>query len=162
MPACSSFCPPTSAGQTILAGSVENSFKQVDLEIVAAEEMLFDLIQYIAVRMDEIAADFALQMKMIPAFYLVYVLVTGALAVTQDVFADLPPGRQVFKVPVNGGLPDGVFGILKMAHYLVDRNMGASEGLHVIEDALSLPGVIFCRTFCHRPVSYHDKPIVSI
>jgi hypothetical protein len=101
-------------------------------------------------------------MKMIPAFYLVYILVTGTFSVTQDVLADLPPGRQFFEMPVDGGLPDGVFGILKMAYYLVDRNMAAPKGLHVIEDTLSLPGVIICRTFRHRPVSYHNGSGVSI
>jgi hypothetical protein len=50
----------SAGGETVLASPVKNSFKQVDLEIVTAEEMPFDLIQYIAVHMDEIAADFAL------------------------------------------------------------------------------------------------------
>jgi hypothetical protein len=53
--------PPISAGgETVLAGSVKNGLKQVDLKIMAAAEMLFDLIQEIAVRMDEGPADFAL------------------------------------------------------------------------------------------------------
>jgi hypothetical protein len=101
-------------------------------------------------------------MEMIPAFYLVDVLVAGAFAVTQDVFADLPLSRQSFKMPVDGGLPDDLFGILKMADYVVDRNMTAPKRLHVIEDTLPLPSVIICRTFRHRLVSYHNGLGVSI
>jgi hypothetical protein len=118
---------------------------------MTAEEMLFDLIQQIAVHMDKGPADFAFQMEMIPAFYCVYVLVTGAFALIQHVFADLSPDRQLLQMPVDGGLPDDFFGILKMTHYLIDSNMRAPKGLHVIKDALSLPGVIICRTFRHRP-----------
>jgi hypothetical protein len=91
-------------------------------------------------------------MKMIPAFSRVYVLVTGAFAFIQHIFADLPPGRQFFEMPVDGGLPDDLFGILKMAYYLIDRDMAALKGLHVIEDMLSLAGVVICRTFRHRPI----------
>jgi hypothetical protein len=53
--------PPISAGgETILAGPVKNSFNQVDLEIVTTEKMPADFVQYITVRMDETAANFAL------------------------------------------------------------------------------------------------------
>jgi hypothetical protein len=140
-------------GKTLLAGSVKNSPKQIDLKIMAAEEMFFDLIQQIAVRMDEIAADFALQMEMIPAFCRVYVLVTGAFALIQHIFADLSPGRQFLQMPVDSGLPNNLFGILKMPRYLIDRDMSSPKGLHVIKDAPSLAGMMICRTCCHRSVS---------
>jgi hypothetical protein len=116
---------------------------------MAAQEVFFDLIQEIAVRMDEIAADFAFQVEMIPACYCVYVLVTGAFALIQHIFADLPPGRQFLQMPVDSGLPNDLFRILKMARYLIDRNMGSPKGLHVIKDTLPLEGMIMRRTFCH-------------
>jgi hypothetical protein len=140
------------AGKTFFADSVKNSLKQVDFEIMTAEEMFFDLIQEIAVRMDEIAAHFAFQMEMIPAFYRVYVLVTGAFALIQHIFADLSPGRQFLQMPVDSGLPNDLFRIRKMARYLIDRDMGSPKGLHVIKDTLPLAGMIICRTFCHRPI----------
>jgi hypothetical protein len=119
------------------------------------EEMLFDFIQKIAVHMDKAAAGFTFQMKMFPAvFPIVHVLVTGAFIITQDIFTDLPFSRQFFKMPVDSGLPDKVLRILKMTYYLVNRHMTALKGLHIIEDALSLPGVVVHRTFtCHLPLS---------
>jgi hypothetical protein len=145
--------PISAPGKTFLTGSVKNSLKQVDFKIMTAEEMFFDLVQQIAVRMDEIAADFAFQMEMIPAFYRVYVLVTGAFALIQHIFADLSPGRQFLQMPVDSGLPDNLFAILKIPRYLIDRDMSSPKGLHVIKDTLPLTGMIICRTFCHRTVS---------
>jgi hypothetical protein len=153
----------TSASKTLLAGSIKNGLKHIDLKIMAAEEMPLDFIQQIAVYVNEEAAGFAFQVEMIPAVCAaVLVLVTGACTVMQDILADFSLSREFFQMPVDGGLSDALSGILKMAYYPADRNMGALEGLEVIENVLPLPGVIGCRTFRHRSVSYHGGEIVSI
>jgi hypothetical protein len=115
------------------------------------EEMPLDFIQQIAVYVHKDAADFAFKVEMIPAVYsVVCVLITGAFTVMQDIFADFSLLRQFFKMPVDCGLPDTLSGIRKMAYYLIDRYMNALKGLHIIENGLSLPGVIIYRTFaCH-------------
>jgi hypothetical protein len=132
--------------------------------MVAAEEMSPDLFQQIAVLVDKAAAYFALQMEMFPALPVAAdILVAGAFTVAGGIFADLPPGRKFFKVAVDGGLPDGFVPIGKMPRYLVDRYMAASQGLHVVEDALSLPGMIICRTpLSHNDVLYQIDPLLSI
>jgi hypothetical protein len=111
---------------------------------------------------DKVSADFAFQMEMIPAVYLVYVLITGAFTIMQDIFTDLPLSHQLFEMAVDGSLPNSIFHILKIAYYLIDRYMSTLEGLKVIKNALPLPGVIIYRTFRHRPVSYHGRLITSI
>jgi hypothetical protein len=154
---------PISAGKTFLTGSVKNSLENVDLKIVLAEEVPFDFIQKIAVHMDEGAANFAFKMEMIPAVcFAVYVLITGAFAVVQDILADLSLGRQFFKMPVDGSLPDALFHIIKMTYNLIDCHMGALKGLHVIKNTLSLPGVIIYRTFYHRPYGITRGSVLSI
>jgi hypothetical protein len=113
-----------------------------------AEKMPFNFIKKIAIRMDKASADFALQMKMLPACcFVLYILITGAPAAAQRVFAYPALRRQFFKMPVDGGLPYKLFRVLKMADQLIDRYMTAFEGLHVSEDTLPLAGVIFRRTF---------------
>jgi hypothetical protein len=101
---------------------------------------------------DKGAAAFAFQMKMFPAvFFVFYILITGTFVIKPEVFADLSRGPQFFKMPVDGSLPDGVFGVLEMAQDLGNRYMPAPKGLHIIKNALSLPGMIICRTFiCHN------------
>jgi hypothetical protein len=131
---------------------------------MSAEEMPPDLVQQIAVLVDEASADFAFQMEMFPAPPAAAgVLVTGAFTAARGILADLPPGRQFFKMPVDGGLPNGLFRTGKMPRYLNDRYMAAAEGLHIVEDVLSLPGMIICRTpLCHNDVLYQIDPSLSI
>jgi hypothetical protein len=152
-----------SAGKAFFTGSVKNGFKRVDLEIMPAQKVPFNFIQKIAVHVDEGAAAFAFQVKMFPATGLViYVLVTGAVAVIQGIFTDPPLGRHFFKMPVNGGLSDYLFRILKMTRYLINRYMIPLQGFQVIKDALSLPGMVICRTFTrHISAPYHAGLPVS-
>jgi hypothetical protein len=103
-------------GKAFSADSVKNGLQHVDFKIVFVEEMPLYFIQEITVRMDEAAADFAFQMEMFPAVCaVVYVLIAGALAVTEGVLTDLPPGGQFFKMPVDGGLSDKLFRLRKVA-----------------------------------------------
>jgi hypothetical protein len=117
-----------------------------------AEKMFFHSIQKIAVHMDEGAAAFTFQVKMFPAFFfLINILITGTFIIKPDIFANLPRGPQFLKMTVDGGLPDSVFRVLKMAYYLINRYMPALKGSHIIKNALSLPGMIIRRTFiCHK------------
>jgi hypothetical protein len=134
-------------GKTFFTGPVENSFKHVDLKFMPAKKVPFYFIEKITVRVNKTAADVAFQVKMFPAFFFViHILVTGAFAAVQGVFADLSPGGKPFKVPVNGGLPDDFFGILKMADQLAYCDMFTLKGLHIIKDAPPLAGVIQFRT----------------
>jgi hypothetical protein len=132
--------------------------------MMTAEEMPPDLFQQIAVLVDKAAADFALQVKMFPALPASSgILVTGAFAAACGVFTDLPLGRQFFKMPVDSGLPDGLLRAGKVPRYLVNRYMAAAQGLHIVEDALSLPGVIICRTpLSHDGVLYQTGSGLSI
>jgi hypothetical protein len=136
----------------------------VDLKMVAAGEVPPDSVQQIAVFVDKAAADFALQMEMVPAPPVAsHILVTGAFTVAGGVFTDRSPGRQFFKVPVDGGLPDRFLFVGKMPRYLVNRYVTAVQGPHIVEDALSLPGTILCRTpLCHDDVLYRIGPSLSI
>jgi hypothetical protein len=87
-------------------------------------------------------------MEMLPAVCpIVYILITGAFTVIKAVFTDLSPGDEFFKVAVDGGLPNTVFRIPEMPHYLINRNMTAPQKSHIIEDKFSLPGTIACRAF---------------
>jgi hypothetical protein len=138
---------PVFFGKAFFTGPVKNGFKHVNLKFVPVKEMPPYFIEQIAVRVDKAAAGVAFQMKMFPAlFFVVYILIRGAFAAAQGIFADLSPGGKPFKVPVNGGLPDNFFSILKMTDHLADCNVLAPKGFHIIKDALSLAGAIQFRT----------------
>jgi hypothetical protein len=115
-----------------------------------AEKVFFNFLKKITVQMDEGAANFAFHVKMLPAFFFVVdVLVAGAFVVKQDILTDLSPGGQPFKMAVDGGLADFLFRVFKMAYYLINRYMTALQGLHIVKNALSLPGVIIYRALIH-------------
>jgi hypothetical protein len=110
-----------------------------------------DFLQKIAVLMDKDAAAFAYQVKMFPAKGLaVHVLVTGAFAVAQHVFTDGPLRRQLFKVPVDGGLADVLIRAGKVPGHAAYRYVAASLGSYILEDPFPLPGTVVCRTFTNH------------
>jgi hypothetical protein len=143
-------------GKTFFASPIKHRFKHIDLKIMVPEEMLFNFFQQITIHMDEGAATFAFQMEMFPAFFFtVYVLITGAFVIKQNIFTELSFGREFLKMPVYGGLPNSLFRIFKVAYYLINRYMTARQGLHIFKNTLALPGVIICRTFTHHRLVFY-------
>jgi hypothetical protein len=133
------------------AGPIKHGFEHVELKVMFAEQVPFNFTQKITVQMNEGAAGFAFHVEMPPAFFFVVdVLVTGAFVIKQSIFADPSLGRQPLKVPVDGGLPNFLFHRFKMAYHLINRYMIPPQGLHIIENPLSLPGVIIWGPFIHH------------
>jgi hypothetical protein len=112
------------------------------------KEMPFNFIQQFAVRVDDAAADFAFQVEMFPALcFIVNVLITGAAAVVEEIFANLPRSGKFFQMPVDGSLPNGRPLVRKMAYQLIHGDMTVPKGTHILKNVLSLPGMIICRAF---------------
>jgi hypothetical protein len=85
---------------------------------------------------------------MFPAvFFAAYILVTGAFAVMEDIFAYQAGSGQPFKMTVHGSLPHGLSRVLKVAYYLINRYVAVPQGLDIIENRLTLPGMVIFRTF---------------
>jgi hypothetical protein len=107
-------------------------------------KMPVDSVQQLAVRVDKIAADFALQVEMFPAVLsFLHILVAGAFAVAQKVFAYLPLGQELFQVPVDGGLAYARSPFPgKVAGQLTRRHMAAPQGPHIVKNDLPLPGTV--------------------
>jgi hypothetical protein len=90
------------------------------------EEVPLDLVQQLAVKVDEFPAVFALEMEMLNAGGVCYILVAGAVILSMRVLSYATKTHQLLKLAVNGGLPDSRALIYEVSCNLADRNMAVS------------------------------------
>jgi hypothetical protein len=119
-------------------------------------------IQRVTFKVDKDSALFTFQVEMFPAFRaVIHILITGAFAFVEYVFAEFSLLSQFFQMPVNRGLPDSFPLTGEKPGRLVYRYVPAPEGLKIIQNTLPLAGSIIRRT-----AVFHDgtvsEPLVPV
>jgi hypothetical protein len=135
--------------------AVKHRFQGVNLKPVLLKNMPPDVIQRVTFKVDKGSAFFTFQVEMLPAFRAVTgILITGAFAFVEYVFAEFPLLRQFFQVPVDRGLPYAFPLAGEKAGRLIHRNVPAPQGLKVIQNAFPLAGTVI-----RRAAVFHDGTV---
>jgi hypothetical protein len=92
-------------------------------------EMPLDLLQLIALHMDQLSALFTFAVKAdirLDMAFLPHVFKAGRAGCINDIFIDYPFIHEVFQLTVNSGLPDILALGLKILTYIICGNMTGS------------------------------------
>lgn len=99
------------------------------------------IFKMIAFKMNELAALKAFQMEMVVALFTARILITGALALAQDILSDKVLFAELFKIAVNGGFAD-LLGF-QCVGYAVGGKMTVGVLFYIFEYQLTLTGVVW-------------------
>ena len=136
----------TPDSHAVLAESVEDGAHGIESEVVFGEEVGLDLLQFVAVEVDESAALLAFAVEADFCFGVLLradVFKTGRAASVDDVFVDDAFVDEALELPVDGGLADGDAVKLEILVDVGGGEVHAGDGFEILEQ----DGTLLCFIF---------------
>lgn len=99
------------------------------------------VFKVVALKMNELATFKAFEMKMVVTVFAAGILITGTLALTQNILSDKVLFAELFKIAVDGGFAD-LFGFQSIG-YVVGCKVAVGIFLYIFQYQLTLTGVVW-------------------
>ena len=99
-----------------------------------------NIFQVFAFKVNELAALKAFQVEMVVAFFAARILITGALALAQNILSDKVLLAELFKIAVDGGFAD-LLGFQRIG-YTVGGKVAVGVFFYIFKYQLTLTGVV--------------------